>query len=429
MDERDNFVKLICSNPTDITTRLVYADWLSDRGDPRGHFIRLQCALTTDNLESITRTRLLREANELLAAFGQQWSAELVGRGIKRCCYSCGFVEFVELDAEAFLAQAEHLFELAPIRSIKLLTAVQHIEALSRCSLFQRLHSLDLSENWIGDQGAILLAESPYLSSLQKLSLGQVMLRSAGLLALISASSLSQLLALDLSGNYLGECEIDEVMSLNKLLHLTDLRLSGTLLSISSIVGSPHLPLLTRLDLSENDLVVDEFAIEAIASSDRLTHLYHLDLSYNNLRDSEFLPLLRSTYLNSLTSLRLRGNRLSSASLCSLASASFLQRLIVLDLGANALDDDGVVALTQSPYAANLRLLDLTSKRLGQLAATALTTSPYLTGLSELHFESNPFSQDLAAQLKSCFQDRLHFSSLFGPNNPGYEKDSSCVTI
>ena len=33
----------ICRDPDDDTARLILADWLEERGDPRGEFIRLQC--------------------------------------------------------------------------------------------------------------------------------------------------------------------------------------------------------------------------------------------------------------------------------------------------------------------------------------------------------------------------------------------------
>ena len=35
----------VLADPTDIQARLVYADFLVERGDPRGEFIHVQCAL------------------------------------------------------------------------------------------------------------------------------------------------------------------------------------------------------------------------------------------------------------------------------------------------------------------------------------------------------------------------------------------------
>jgi uncharacterized protein (TIGR02996 family) len=41
MDEDFQFLKAIFSQPGDDVTRLVYADWLEERGDPRGEYVRL----------------------------------------------------------------------------------------------------------------------------------------------------------------------------------------------------------------------------------------------------------------------------------------------------------------------------------------------------------------------------------------------------
>lgn len=40
-----SFIDVICQYPHEVYRRLIYADWLDDRGDPRGEFIRLQCNL------------------------------------------------------------------------------------------------------------------------------------------------------------------------------------------------------------------------------------------------------------------------------------------------------------------------------------------------------------------------------------------------
>jgi uncharacterized protein (TIGR02996 family) len=46
------FLHAIIESPNDDFVRLVYADWLEDRGDPRGTFIRLQCRLETLSKDS-----------------------------------------------------------------------------------------------------------------------------------------------------------------------------------------------------------------------------------------------------------------------------------------------------------------------------------------------------------------------------------------
>lgn len=38
----------VIANPKDDLCRLIYADWLDERGDPRGEFVRVQCELARD---------------------------------------------------------------------------------------------------------------------------------------------------------------------------------------------------------------------------------------------------------------------------------------------------------------------------------------------------------------------------------------------
>ncbi len=44
-DEENAFLRAIRDNPDDRVVRLVYADWLDERGDPRGEYLRLSCRL------------------------------------------------------------------------------------------------------------------------------------------------------------------------------------------------------------------------------------------------------------------------------------------------------------------------------------------------------------------------------------------------
>jgi uncharacterized protein (TIGR02996 family) len=44
MDEDAGFLQALLAAPEDDALRLVYADWLEERGDPRGEYLRCQCA-------------------------------------------------------------------------------------------------------------------------------------------------------------------------------------------------------------------------------------------------------------------------------------------------------------------------------------------------------------------------------------------------
>jgi uncharacterized protein (TIGR02996 family) len=62
------FIRAILDNPEELTTWLVYADWLDDRGDPRSEFLRLsverkRSGQNGDDVEELeTRLAVLRAA-------------------------------------------------------------------------------------------------------------------------------------------------------------------------------------------------------------------------------------------------------------------------------------------------------------------------------------------------------------------------------
>ena len=45
MNSDDGFLQVLATDPTDDVTRLIYADWLNERNDPRGQYLRLELEL------------------------------------------------------------------------------------------------------------------------------------------------------------------------------------------------------------------------------------------------------------------------------------------------------------------------------------------------------------------------------------------------
>ena len=60
MNEEQAFFEEIRDQPNNDVPRLIFADWLEERGDPRGEFIRVQCDLAA--LFSPTAPSMLRSS-------------------------------------------------------------------------------------------------------------------------------------------------------------------------------------------------------------------------------------------------------------------------------------------------------------------------------------------------------------------------------
>lgn len=69
----DTLLADIYANPEDDAARFVYADWLLERGDPRGEFITLQLTRSSDKDKAA-----LKRERELLKAHKKEWLGRLV---------------------------------------------------------------------------------------------------------------------------------------------------------------------------------------------------------------------------------------------------------------------------------------------------------------------------------------------------------------
>jgi len=90
-DER-SFIGAILANPGDDVPRLIYADWLEERGDPRAEDLRLEmhhralCSRPATRYEEKTRIALAsRRLEELRSELDEDWLVEMDHATIENC--------------------------------------------------------------------------------------------------------------------------------------------------------------------------------------------------------------------------------------------------------------------------------------------------------------------------------------------------------
>jgi uncharacterized protein (TIGR02996 family) len=98
----DAFLRAILQDPDDDVPRLVYADWLDERGDPRGEFIRVQCRLATLGPEDARRPSLVRVERGLLERHRDEWLGPLRPLA-SRWAFRRGFLDLVAVPAAVYL--------------------------------------------------------------------------------------------------------------------------------------------------------------------------------------------------------------------------------------------------------------------------------------------------------------------------------------
>jgi uncharacterized protein (TIGR02996 family) len=238
-DER-GFLHAICECPEDDTARLVFADWLSENGDPdRAEFIRVQVELarTPPTTEADERRRKV-----LIGRHDALWKAHAAGwltpfsPFAKRESFERGFVQSLEVPATTFLQHAERWFALTPLTHVKITASsvwdaasasrTWWIEPLFASPWMRRLESLDLEWQRIIAPALAALAEHDDLPRLRRLLLARNDLRSEGAAALARMPQLRHLEELDLRSNGITDAGARAIAESRQLLRLTELHMT-----------------------------------------------------------------------------------------------------------------------------------------------------------------------------------------------------------
>jgi uncharacterized protein (TIGR02996 family) len=256
MRDDEAFLRAIIDNPDDDLPRLVYADYLDERGDhERAEFIRVQCELAKLPPDDPRARRLRNREQELLAEHRRrEWAGPLT-EFADHFEYRRGFIEGVGLSAAAFLRHAETLWTVAPINEVRLVDAWEEIDKLAASPHLGRIRGLAMPCNYLRDEDISRLVESPYLTRLEQLDLSHNHFRTSGAEALAASPHLPSLRSLDLSVNDLGARGAEAIARSPFFVALQELSLEATSLGargVETLAYQPGLPALTVVNLSNN---------------------------------------------------------------------------------------------------------------------------------------------------------------------------------
>ncbi|MBL8800197.1 MAG: TIGR02996 domain-containing protein [Planctomycetia bacterium] len=114
-------LQAIVNRPMDTAPRLIYADWLEERGEcARAEFIRIQCELAFQCRPYTGRLAALDQRQEqLLADHCADWLGEVRGC-LRDFSFERGFVDWVCMTPTQFRAGADRVFRRCPVRSLTL---------------------------------------------------------------------------------------------------------------------------------------------------------------------------------------------------------------------------------------------------------------------------------------------------------------------
>lgn len=377
MTDADAFLANIIADPDADAPRLVYADWLDDRGEAdRAEFIRVQCALAKVDENNRDIHPLASRERELLEKHQQEWLRPLreiaypEGRGwfgrwrtkmVFAAVFRRGFPETVVLPCGRFLRRGEDLFRAAPIQEV-------HLDCVDP----------EAPPDWFEQ-----LTRFPPLARVTTLRLRRVTLNAGDVRRLAHAEQLERL----------------------RELHIEALALKGD--DVAAVADSPLLPPLRRLKLDGSgraDVGVAELA--ALVDSPACKGLAALGLCGGIIASAEHLQrVVASPQLERLTDLDVSENLIGGHLAGVLPRLRPTLRRFVLR--ATALADLDATALSRWPRARSLLALDLRHNAISDTGALALADSPFLLAPTRLRLHGNPISDQVKRALRIRFGDGL----------------------
>ncbi len=208
-DTERSLYQAVLDNPDDLAPRVRYADFIREDNPDRARFIDLQ-------IETFKQRRAVVElgvslkcgdwctpfgyAKELLDQHRQEW-AKNVSDLVDEFMFLRGFVESIDLDAATFLETGHHLYSLAPIRYVELTNVNPVIEQLFASELLEQIVALYITDQTLGDEGTMHIANCPHLGKLRMLEIDGNDIGEPGLEYLAASNSLPNLEYINFHGN------------------------------------------------------------------------------------------------------------------------------------------------------------------------------------------------------------------------------------
>ena len=172
----------VIADPDDDSVRLVYADWLQDRGPlaaARGELIAVQCALARLD-DPVEHNRLKARDFELVERHGNVWCAHAGLGDVRNNWYPSawaadfqrGFLETVEMPAAAYTSVVMRLFALEPVRALILVgRQPDGARRLAESIYLRRLRSFGLRRSFLPADILARLVSSPMFGALDRLDI------------------------------------------------------------------------------------------------------------------------------------------------------------------------------------------------------------------------------------------------------------------
>ena len=374
MSHGEQLLQQILENPSDLDSRLVYADWLMENGNPRGELIQIQFEIA--NGCTGKRLSTLRKKEKSLI---KQFVTEETFGLVRKPEYRLGFIEHATVALKTFIDQSEEICSKMPLRDVCLSAGRNRIPQLVKCKSLMQFEVIEFLERGFDDTDLKMLADCEYLSNLQRLRFRCPEFGDDGVKALAESNHFTNLRYFGSSRirGWTDNCmkTICESKNLSQLesLELTDatsLKATGmTHISNSTfrenlnfvelfyspigVKGVENLfhskqpfPRLEKLLL--NGCRLGPTTIKALEKNrELLPNLKVLGLNFNDIGCKGAIELANSKILSQLTDVRMSQNEIGFDGIKALGESEFRKRSTKFYLAKNFLDDGEITKITE----------------------------------------------------------------------------------
>lgn len=378
--------RTLAANPHDVAAWSAYADYLQERNDPRGEFMRVQLALEDESLPAAARKKLAAEEKKLLKAHEADWLGPLAPLTVTpakvgnyqpdpvRVTFARGWLsraEFPDLtvDQARALARADgaRLLRELMVESVAYETPigvqVQYVE-----SHYEPGPDVPADAGEDDQPGVHALCRCPHLATVRHFHFGED----------------------DDRAHTSGKLAYHLV---KQMPHLEELHLLAHRVDANKIFPLP-MPDLRVLRLLHSD----SYPLDKLAANPSLTNLTTLlchphAIEYDDADDGAYIRLehlravCRSLHLKALTHLQLRLTDFGDAGAKELVESGVLKRLKVLDLRGGCITDEGAALLAACPDLKNLESLNLSSNAMSSIGTALLQATGVKVDVTEQHNE------------------------------------------
>jgi hypothetical protein len=162
-------------------------------------------------LTAVASSDFVRELRRLTIdrsdVVGRPWSTLAESRVLDNLRHLHVIGASVGFDGVPQLLRSRALPALECLKLIELGMTVASLDGVRRTIPFPHLRQLDLSRNVLRNEGAVLLANAPWLGGIERLSVQRNYIDAAGAHALVASPHVRSLEQLDLSGNDVADAD------------------------------------------------------------------------------------------------------------------------------------------------------------------------------------------------------------------------------